>query len=62
MRVEIIQCLGVSLLLLLVFLTVLLIMLLYKQGHKQNGAMLTLSPGEQNKIKQGIWQDKRDQN
>lgn len=60
MGIEIIECLGLSLLILLVFLMVLLIMLLYKQGHKPNGAMLTLSLGEQNKTKQGIWQDKMD--
>lgn len=41
---------------------VLLIMLLYKQGRKENGALLTLSLREQNKIKQGMWQDKTEQN
>lgn len=51
MGVEITQCLRVSFPILLVFLMVLLIMLLYKQGHKQNGAMLTLSLREQNKTR-----------
>lgn len=48
MGVEIVQCPGVSFLILLVILMVLLIKLLYNQGHKQNGAMLTLSLGQQN--------------
>lgn len=52
MGVEIVQCLGVSFLILLVILMVLLIKLLHNQGHKQNGAMLTLSLGQQNEIKQ----------
>lgn len=52
MGAEIVQCLGVSFLILLVILIVLLIKLLYIQGHKQNEAILTLSLGQQNEIKQ----------
>lgn len=48
MGVEIVQCPGVSFLILLVILMVLVIKLLYNQGHKQNRAMLTLSLGQQN--------------
>lgn len=50
--VEIVQCLGVSFLILLVILIIFLIKLLYKQGPRQNGAILTLSLGQQNEIKQ----------
>lgn len=61
MEAEITQRLRVFLLIFLVFL-ILLAMLLYKEGHKWNVAVIALSLGEQNKNKTTALQDKMDKN
>lgn len=61
MEAEITQRLRVFLLIFLVFL-ILLAMLLYKEGHKWNVAVIALSLGEQNKNKTTALQDNTDKN
>lgn len=61
MEAEIMQCLRVFFLIFLIFL-LLLTMLLYKEGHKWNVAVIALSLGEQNKNKTMALQDNMDKN